>query len=127
MTLEEKGDLQRLRFFRRAEERGNVSQACREAGLARSFYDQFRGPFLAYGPIGLHPKHRRGRPGRPPTLDAQPRRLDRATDLSDCGFARLLLLVRHLPWGHGSRNVSLSLEPLSVRVLLTGYTLCGQA
>ncbi len=70
MTLEEKGHLQRLRLFRRAEELGNVSQACREAGLARSLYDQLRGPVLAYGPIGLHPKHRRGRPGRPPTLDA---------------------------------------------------------
>ena len=71
MTLEEKGPLQRLRLFRRAEELGNVSQAWREAGLVRSLYDQLRGPFLAYGPIGLHPKHRRGRPGRPPTLDAQ--------------------------------------------------------
>ena len=64
-TLEEKGQLQRLRPFRRAEELGNVSQACREIGLARSLYDRLRGPFLAYGPIGLHPKHRRGRPGRP--------------------------------------------------------------
>ena len=71
MTLEEKVHLQRLRLFRRAEELGNVSQACREAGLARSLYYQLRGRFLAYGPIGLHPKHRRGRPGRPPTLDAQ--------------------------------------------------------
>ncbi len=76
MTLEEKGPLQRLRLFRRAEELGNVSQAWREAGLVRSLYDQLRGPFLAYGPIGLHPK-------APPWAAGeatQPQRLDRAPD-----------------------------------------------
>ncbi len=75
-TLEEKGQLQRLRPFRRAEELGNVSQAWREAGLVRSLYDQLRGPFLAYGPIGLHPK-------APPWAAGeatQPQRLDRAPD-----------------------------------------------
>jgi transposase InsO family protein len=71
MTLEEKVHLQRLRLFRRAEELGNVSQACREAGVARSLYYQLRDRFLKYGPDALHPKHRRGRPGRPPALDAQ--------------------------------------------------------
>ena len=71
MTLEEKVHLQRLRLFRRAEELGNVSRACREAGVARSLYDQLRDRFRKYGADGLHPKHRRGRPGRPPTLDAQ--------------------------------------------------------
>ncbi|MBW2233610.1 MAG: hypothetical protein JRH17_24795 [Deltaproteobacteria bacterium] len=33
MTLEGKAHLQRLRLFRRAEELGNVSAACREAVL----------------------------------------------------------------------------------------------
>ncbi len=71
MTLEEKVHLQRLRLFRRAEELGNVSEACREAGLARSLYYQLRDRYRMYGADGLHPKHRRGRPGRPPALDAQ--------------------------------------------------------
>lgn len=71
MTLEEKVHLQRLRLFRRAEELGNVSQACREAGVARSLYYQLRDRFMKYGSDGLHPKHRRGRAGRPPALDAQ--------------------------------------------------------
>ncbi len=33
MTLEDRVHLQRLRLFRRAEELGNVSAACREAGI----------------------------------------------------------------------------------------------
>ena len=47
-----------------------MSEACREAGVARSLYYQLRSRFLRYGTEGLHPKHRCGRPGRPPTLDA---------------------------------------------------------
>ncbi len=71
MTPEEKVHLQRLRLFRRAEELGNVSKACREAGVARSLYYQIRDRYRKYGADGLHPKHRRGRPGRPPALDVQ--------------------------------------------------------
>jgi transposase len=74
VTLEEKVHLQRLRLFRRAEELGNVSEACREAGVARSLYYQLRDRYRKYGSDGLHPKHRRGRPGRPPALDAQAER-----------------------------------------------------
>jgi hypothetical protein len=70
VTLEEKVHLQRLRLFRRAEELGNVSEACREAGIARSLYYQLRDRFRKYGADGLDPKHRRGRPGRPPALDS---------------------------------------------------------
>lgn len=71
MTLEEKVHRQRIRLFRRAEELGNVSAACREAGISRSLYYQLRDRFRKYGPDGLHPKRLRGRPGRPPALDAQ--------------------------------------------------------
>jgi transposase InsO family protein len=70
MTLEDKVHAQRLRLFRRAAELGNVSQACREAGISRSLYYGLRKRLERYGPEGLHPKYRRGRPGRPPTLDA---------------------------------------------------------
>jgi len=71
VTLEDKVHVQRLRLFRRAEELGNVSAACREAGVARSLYYQLRERYQRYGPAGLHPKHRQGRPGRPPALDGQ--------------------------------------------------------
>ncbi len=70
MTLEDRVHALRLRLFRRAEELGNVSTACREAGVSRSAYYQLRQRFLRYGADGLHPKHRKGRPGRPPELEA---------------------------------------------------------
>lgn len=71
MTLEDRVHAQRLRLFRRAAELGNVSAACLEAGVSRSLYYELQGRFKRYGPVGLHPKHRRGRPGRPPALDHQ--------------------------------------------------------
>jgi transposase InsO family protein len=70
MTLEDRVHALRLRLFRRAEELGNVSSACREAGVSRSAYYQLRKRFQQYGTDGLHPKHRKGRPGRPPELEA---------------------------------------------------------
>ncbi len=70
MTLEDRVHALRLRLFRRAEELGNVSTACREAGVSRSAYYQLRQRFLRYGAEGLHPKHRKGRAGRPPELEA---------------------------------------------------------
>jgi transposase InsO family protein len=70
MTLEDSVHAFRLRLFRRAEALGNVSEACREAGISRSLFYQLRQRFVRYGTDGLHPKRRRGRPGRPPQLDA---------------------------------------------------------
>ncbi len=70
MTLEDRVHALRIRLFRRAEELGDVSGACREAGVSRSAYYQLRQRFLRYGADGLHPKHRKGRPGRPPELEA---------------------------------------------------------
>jgi transposase InsO family protein len=70
MTLEDKVHAFRLHLFRRAQELRNVSAACRELGVSRSLYYQLRARFLGYGPDGLHPKRQRGRPGRPPQLDA---------------------------------------------------------
>ncbi len=70
MTLEDRVHALRLRLFRRAVELGNVSAACREAGVSRSAYYQLRKRFQRYGSDGLHPKHRKGRPGRPPELEA---------------------------------------------------------
>jgi transposase InsO family protein len=70
MTLEDRVHALRLRLFRRAEELGSVSEACREAGVSRSAYYQLRDRFRRYGADGLHPKHRKARPGRPPELDA---------------------------------------------------------
>jgi hypothetical protein len=38
MTLEDRVQAQRLHVFRRAEELGGVSVACREAGISRSLH-----------------------------------------------------------------------------------------
>ena len=50
MTLEDKVHAQRLRLFRRAAELGNVSAACREAGVSRSLYYGLKGRLQRYGP-----------------------------------------------------------------------------
>ncbi len=70
MTLDDRVHALRLRLFRQAEELGNVSEACRQAGISRSGYYQLRARFRRYGAEGLHPKFRKARPGRPPQLDA---------------------------------------------------------
>jgi len=70
MTLEDKVHAFRLLLFRRAQELGNVSAACRELGVSRSLHYQLRQRFARYGADGLHPIRRRGRPGRPAQLDA---------------------------------------------------------
>ena len=54
MTLEDRVHALRLRLFRRAEELGNVSEACREAGVSRSAYYKLRARFRRYGADGLH-------------------------------------------------------------------------
>lgn len=51
---------------------GNVSEACRWAGVSRTTYYRWLGRYLAYGSDGLAPKQ-----GRPPR---QPRRLSLQTE-----------------------------------------------
>ena len=70
MTLEDRVQAQRLLAFRRAEELGNVSAACRELGMSRALYYRLRKRFLRYGTDGLHPRRTQARPGRPPVLSA---------------------------------------------------------
>ena len=68
MTLEDKVHALRLHVLRRAEELGNVSAACREAGISRTVFYRWRKRFVLYGPDGLHPRHTEARRGRPPQL-----------------------------------------------------------
>ena len=69
MTLEDKVHASRLRVLQRAEELGNVSAACREAGISRTLYYRWRKRFTRYGIDGLHPRRTASRPGRPVQLD----------------------------------------------------------
>ena len=76
MTLEDKVHAFRLNVLRRAEELGNVSAACREAGISRTLFYRWRRRFAQYGADGLHPRRTAARPGRPSRLDpVQERRI----------------------------------------------------
>ncbi len=68
MTLEDKVHAFRLHVLRRAKELGNVSAACREAGISRTVFYRWKQRFVLYGSDGLHPRHTGARPGRPPRL-----------------------------------------------------------
>lgn len=76
MTLEESILALRLRVMRRAQQLGNVSAACREAGISRTLLYRCRHRFERYGADGLHPQRRQARPGRPRHIEAgQPEEL----------------------------------------------------
>jgi transposase InsO family protein len=82
MTLEDRVQAQRLYVFRRAEELGNVSAACREAGISRARFYALRKRFAQYGPDGVHPRRTKARPGRPPGVPAHVERTVIALALS---------------------------------------------
>jgi len=58
----------RLHVLHRAEELGNVSAACHEAGISRTLYYRWKKQFALYGIDGLHPRRTDTRPVRPVQL-----------------------------------------------------------
>jgi transposase InsO family protein len=70
MTLEDKVHVTRLHVLQRAKDLGNVSAACREAGISRTLYYRWKKRFERYGGDGLHPRRIATRPGHRPQLDA---------------------------------------------------------
>ncbi len=68
MTLDDSIHALRLHMMHRAQELGNVSQACREIGISRSLFYRWRKRYLTYGPDGLHPRRTAARRGRPRTV-----------------------------------------------------------
>jgi transposase InsO family protein len=75
MTLDDSILGMRLRVMRRAQELGNVSAACREAGISRTLFYRWRARFERYGPDGLHPRRHGARRGRPPQTPPHVERL----------------------------------------------------
>ena len=71
MTLEDKVHSFRLLALQRAEELGNVSACCRELGISRTRFYQWKKTFQTYGRDGLHPKRKQARRGRPHGLSLQ--------------------------------------------------------
>ena len=71
MTLEDKVHATRLLALQRAEEFGNVSEACRALGISRSLFYRWKDRFERYGRDGLHPRRQGAGRGRPPGLSVQ--------------------------------------------------------
>ncbi len=82
MTLEDKVHADRLRALRRAEELSNVSAACRELGISRTRFYQWRKRYQRYGRDGLHPKRMAANRGRPHGLSIQDEQVILATALA---------------------------------------------
>jgi transposase InsO family protein len=82
MTLEQSIVARRLHVITRARELGNVSEACREAGISRTLFYRWRARHERYGIDGLHPRRQRARCGRPRTTPPQVERLVLAWALS---------------------------------------------
>jgi len=83
MTLDDKVHAFRLHILRRADMLGNVSAACREAGISRTLFYRWRKRFLRYGSDGLHPRQTGERRGRPPQLSPTEERKVVATALAN--------------------------------------------
>ena len=102
MTLEDKVHDFRLLVLQKAQERGNVSAACRELGVSRTLYYRWLHRFRRYGADGLHPKRLRPRRGRPPSLAAYEER-------------QILALALAWPtWGPGRLALQLARQGLRV-------------
>lgn len=103
MTLDDSVHAFRLRVMARAQTLGNVSQACREAGISRSLFYRWRRRYTAYGPDGLHPRRRGPRRGRPQALSAQAERAILALALAwpTWGPARLAAQLARPEHGQG--------------------------
>jgi transposase InsO family protein len=83
MTLNDKVHASRLHVLRRAAELGNVSAACREAGISRTLFYRWKKRFLRYGSDGLHPRQTGAQRGRPPQLAPTDERKIVATALAN--------------------------------------------
>ena len=102
MTLEDRLQAQRLLVFRRAEELGNVSAACREAGISRARFYELRKRYERYGADGLHPRRRKARPGRPPSVAAH---IERAV---------IALALSWPTWGPNHLSVQLARQGVEI-------------
>ena len=97
MTLEEKVHGLRLHVIQRAEQVGNVSQACREAGISRALFYRWRQRLERYGPDGVHPRRHKGRAGRPVQLPPETERLllSVAVSAATWGAGRIAAYLQH--------------------------------
>ena len=98
MTLEQSIVERRLHVITRARELGNVSAACREAGISRTLFYRWRKRFERYGADGLNPRLTQAKVGRPVETPPQVERLVIAWALSwpTWGCRRIAAQLRFL-------------------------------
>jgi transposase InsO family protein len=96
MTLDEKVHGLRLHVIHRAAALGNVSRACREAGISRALFYRWQKRLERYGRDGVHPRRHRARPGRPVQLPPESERLllSVAVSAATWGAARIAAYLR---------------------------------
>ncbi len=87
----------RLHVIQRAEQLGNVSQACQEAGISRALFYRWRKRLERYGPDGVHPRRHQARPGRPVQLAPETERLllSVAVSAATWGASRIAAYLQH--------------------------------
>ncbi|HUM15230.1 MAG TPA: helix-turn-helix domain-containing protein [Candidatus Nitrosotalea sp.] len=97
MTLEEKVHGLRLHVIHRAEQLGNVSRACREAGISRALFYRWRRRLERYGQDGVHPRRHHARAGRPVQLAPETERLllSVAVSAATWGASRIAAYLQH--------------------------------
>ena len=97
MTLDEKVHGLRLHVIQRAAQLGNVSRACREAGISRALFYRWRQRLQRYGQDGIHPRRHRAHPGRPVQLAPETERLllSVAVSAATWGASRIAAYLRH--------------------------------
>jgi transposase InsO family protein len=97
MTLDDSILTRRRHVMQRAHELGNISAACREAGISRTLFYRWRARFELYGPDGLHPRRQAARPGRRPQVAPHVERLVLAVALAwpTWGCRRLAAQLAH--------------------------------
>lgn len=97
MTLEDKVHGLRLQVIQRAETLGNVSRACREAGISRALFYRWRRRLERYGQDGVHPRRHQARPGRSVQLAPETERLvlSVAVSAATWGASRIAAYLQH--------------------------------
>jgi len=117
MTLDDSILARRRHVMQRAQELGNVSAACREAGISRTLFYRWRRRFEQYGPDGLHPRRVTARRGRPAQVapHVERRVLGLALAWPTWGCRRLAAQLSH--------DAQIRLAPSTIQRLLRRWSL----
>jgi len=106
MTLDDSVHAYRLHVMARAHTLGNVTRACREAGISRTLFYRWRRRYTAYGAPGLHPRRHGPRRGRPSSLSLQTERAILALALAWPTWGPARLAVQMARPEHGGWRVA---------------------